>query len=322
MERRSAMRSSRATPSAPPVPNRRWSSMLSALREPVVPTVLTEHDLHDAIDHHEMTVHFQLVVDGDGAPAGAEALLRWNRPGHGIVGAAGFMDAVVSLDLARRLGDVVMGEVVAALPTLRAIGVVDRPYVGLNASPTQLQDRMFAGRLSAHLRSEGTEGTGLVVELTDPTAVTDWPAVTETIAELARIGIDLAVDDTGSEPGDLLYRDRCEARFVKLDRSLIAESRRWARERRLVEATIRLCADAGHPVIAQGIEDAATMDWLCGQGVAYLQGFHVGRPEPIGELAARLQGGPAPRQATGRATTPAVGIERRAADASITSRNG
>ncbi len=323
MERRSVMRSRKGGQSVSRLPAHRWAGALSSLREPAVSTGPDEDDLHDAIDRYEMTVHFQLVTDAEGAPAGAEALLRWNRPGHGTVGAARFIGVVQSLELSRRLGDVVLAEVVAALPVLRALHGGDRPYIGMNASPAQLQDRMFAGRVSAHLRAEGTEGTGLVVELTDPTAVTDWPAVTETAAELARIGVELAVDDTGSDPGDLLYRDRCEARFVKLDRSVIAESRRWVRERQLVEATIDLCRDLGHPIVAQGIEDRATMDWLSGRGVTYLQGFHLGRPEPIGDLVGRFTIEPSRTDltaATAAAIEPVPG-DRQYSDLPVTSRN-
>jgi hypothetical protein len=64
------------------------------------------------------------------------------------------------------------------------------------------------------------------------------------------------------------------------------------------------------------------MDWLCGQGVAYLQGFHVGRPEPIGELAARLQSGPEPRQGTGRRAARPAPAGPPGEDTAVTSRNG
>lgn len=260
----------------------------SAWREPAPAAAVTEADLEQALDYQELLVHFQLVVDPTGAPCGAEALVRWQRPGHGIVSAAGFVEAARSLELARRLADVATAETVAALPQLRSFARGTEAYVALNASPLQVQDRMFVARLASQLRAAGVDPAGLVIELTDASAITDWPAIVESGQELRRMGIRLAVDDTGIEPGDLLYRDRCDATFVKLDRSIIAESRRWNHERRVVEATVALCRNAGHPVIAHGVEDEATATWLVGLGVDLLQGYHYGRPEPLEHLVHRV----------------------------------
>lgn len=237
----------------------------------------------------ELDVHFQRVVDGDGRPAGAEALLRWLRPGHGVVEAAAFIGLVQSAELLRQVSDLVVSELVAALPLLRSTVETAEPYLSFNAPARQLQDQIFPSRIAAFLHAEGAVAHGLVVELTNPAEVTDWRAVQHSVRELDRLDIALAVDDAGVEPGDLLYRDRAEAPIVKLDRTMVAESHRWAHERAVVEATVALCKADGTKVIAQGVEHPETQEWLERLGVDYLQGFHIGRPEPLGALLDRLR---------------------------------
>lgn len=272
-----------------PVAPRRWSALFTSERTTVAPPALHERDVAAAYERGELLVHYQLVVDRDHRPAGAEALLRWNRPGHGLVPASGFMNTVRSHELQRNITDLVIDDLVYSLPELRSIVRSPRPYFAMNAPAGQLQDSMFPSRIAAFLRAENIPADGVVVELTDPNEVTDWRAVRDACVELKRLDIDLAVDDAGADPGDLLYRDRTEAPVVKLDRSIVSESRRWEHERRVVEATVKLCKSEDLLVIAAGVEDGQTADWLSALGVDFQQGFHHGRPEPLDGLLSRVR---------------------------------
>jgi diguanylate cyclase len=281
-------RSHRPTSSSRADSTRRWTALFAPER-PVraVPTV-EERDLVAAARAGELEVYYQVIVDREQRPAGAEALLRWNRPGHGVVNAASFLPLVQSHELQRQITELVLGDLVTALPVLRSVINASRTYFAINAPARQVQDSMFPSRVAAYLRAENVEAAGVVVELTDPNDVTDWRAIHEAGVELRRLEIDLAVDDAGAEPGDLLYRDRCDAPIVKLDRMMVGESRRWTHERRVVEATVRLCKASSYTVIAQGVEDEQTATWLHELGVDFQQGFFHGRPEPLHDLVARL----------------------------------
>ncbi len=287
-------RTARATPSRLGVPtrptsaSRKWGSLFSSHRSNSGTPMLGEQDIERALANGELDVHYQLVLTGDGQPAGAEALLRWQRPGVGLLGAGAFIGVIESTELFRQVSDLVVSELVAALPLLRSTLDAPLPYLSFNAPARQLQDQMFASRIAAFLHAEGAVAHGLVVELIDPAEVTDWRAVRNSVQELQRLDISLAVEDTGAEPGDMIYRDRATAPIVKLDRTLVAESHRWAREREVIEATVELCKADGTTVIAQGVEHEDTLEFLADLGVDYLQGFHIARPEPLADLLDRV----------------------------------
>ncbi len=266
----------------------RWSSLLGGSRPRGESTPPTVGELEAALDEGELDVHYQLVVTADGTPAGAEALLRWRRPGHGLVAAAEFADLIVSTEILRHTVDLVLSELVAALAVIRSRLTVPRPYLGFNVTARQLEDPMLPSRLLTFLHAEQASGDGLVAELTNPAGVSDWTAVRTAVAELARLGVGVAVEDSGVDDGDLLYRDNGLIPIVKLGRTIVAESHRWQHERDVIAATVALCKAQGTTVVAQGVEHPQTMDWLAGLGVDYLQGVHIAPPGPLSELLGLL----------------------------------
>jgi len=305
---RTASNPTASTPAAPAV--RRWSVLFSPDRPAVANRVVTLDDLDIAYDRGELSVHYQLVTTGDGRPAGAEALLRWDRPGHGVVDASSFVSLLSEADLIRGITDLVAADLIVALPVLRSLIDTPQTYFSFNVPARLLQDSMFPSRIAALLNTEAVAPDGLVVELTDANSVTDWRALRDGVDELRRLSILTAVDDAGAEPGDLLYRDRCDAPIVKLDRAMVAESRRWAHERRVVEATIDLCRASSVQVIAQGVEDEAAAHWLRDRGVDFMQGFHLARPVPLETLLDRLQHGDFTDEGRLRRSARSFGIGR------------
>jgi EAL domain-containing protein (putative c-di-GMP-specific phosphodiesterase class I) len=256
--------------------------------------LLDDEILRDQIGISEFGVYYQLVVARDGTPAGAKALLRWFRPGKGVQDASSFLPEVRNHEVHRRFTEVVLNHVAAALPAVRSLLAIDAPYISVSASAMQFEDRLFASRLAASLNANGASPNGLAVELTNPAAVIDWKAVAETSAELAHLGVKVAVEDSGSEPGDLLYRDGCDAAIVRIDRSMVEASRRWAHERDVVEATLALCSASDIRTVVQGVEDRHTLDWLRACGADFLTGYAIAQPEPLESLLDRLSSTPSP----------------------------
>ena len=242
-------RTARATPSrvggadGPVPPVRRWTSLFASTRAAESARRPVEADVEQALADGELDVHFQRVVDRDGRPAGAEALLRWQRPGHGVVEAAAFIGLVQSPSCFARSPNWSSRELVAALPVLRSAVEAAEPYFSVNAPARQLQDRCSpAGSPpSSGPKDADAHGCGGRADRSRTRSPTGGRCGTRA-KNCDRLDIALAVDDAGAEPGDLLYRDRCEAPIVKLDRTMVSESRRWAHERRGGRGDRRCCA--------------------------------------------------------------------------------
>lgn len=250
---------------------------------------LNEDAVRQAWQERRLRMAYQLVTDIDGVPAGAKAVLRIVQPTQTWVEAGEFLDRVTDPHLARSLADFVLSDVVEALPLIRAALPDDGCYLSFSASAAQLEDRMFASRLASRLDTAAMDASGLVVELCDPETVSDWDALTDTATELRHVGVVLAIEDAGEEPGDLIYRDRCGAEVVRLDRQLVSNSEQWAHERTVVDSTVKLCREVGHRTIAQGVESDETLTWLRDLGVDYLCGRFIAWPEPLDALLERLE---------------------------------
>lgn len=292
VERRRAMRTVHGRGRAAPRPRTqrsRWASLFGPgePRAEAAPVTLSEFET--ALDNGEFDVHYQLVVTADGRPAGAEALLRWRRPGFGLVTASEFVDLIANTEILRLTTDLVLSELIAALSLIRGRLNVERAYLAFNVTARQLEDPMLPSRLLAFLQAEQATGDGLVAELTNPAGVSDWPAIRTAVSELARLGVGVAVEDSGVEAGDLLYRDNGLIPIVKLGQTIVADSHRWQHERDVIAATVALCKAEGTTIVAQGIEHPETMAWLAELGVDFLQGMHIAPPGPLSELLALLR---------------------------------
>lgn len=158
----------------------------------------------------------------------------------------------------------------------------DRLALTFNVGPEVAQSATFLDAL------EGVDAARVILELTEHSAIDDYPTLVAALRTLRRRGMRIAIDDTGSGYSSLAHILRIAPDFIKLDCELTAGIDLDPVRRALAAALVAFAADTGARIVAEGVETAAELEVLRDLGVPFAQGFHLARPMPIHDLAAQL----------------------------------
>jgi len=148
---------------------------------------------------------------------------------------------------------------------------------------------------------DGVEASRVVMELTEHAAVEDYPRLASALEGLRAAGVRLAIDDAGAGFASLMHILRLAPDFIKLDRQLIRGLDVDPTKRSLAASLMRFAEESGATIVAEGVETAAELQALEQLGVLHAQGFYLGRPVPLREMAktGRAGGARVRRQARG-----------------------
>lgn len=247
-------------------------------------------DLVAAVQRGELVVEFQPVTAlATGETLGAEALVRWQHPVHGLLGPAAFVPAAERTGLIRPVTLAVMDAALRWCATWRA--TVPGFVVAVNVSAHDVDDPRLVTDVRAALDRHGLPASALALEVTETMAMRDVPRGEQTLRALAALGVQLAVDDYGVGYGSLDYLRRLPFTVLKVDRAFVAP----AVSDPVCAAILRSTVDLGHAlgmhVVAEGVEDVATLDLLTELGCDSAQGWALGRPAPPEQFTLDLLGG-------------------------------
>jgi len=251
-----------------------------------------------AVDRHELEVHYQPIVDlDDGRLLGAEALVRWQRPGHGLVGPDEFVgvaeQAGMIADIGTEVLRVVTAELTAANPTtVHAVGApgTSRPArfsVNVNVSSVELEQPEWSDRVLAAGRELSQAGVDLEIELTE-TAVMRHPERACVVLEKVRAGgVRVVLDDFGTGFSTISWLHRLPVDSLKIDRSFVTNLPEDADCARIVGVTVSLATQLGLSITAEGVEEEEQRRTLIELGCVRGQGYLFDRPMPLTELLRR-----------------------------------
>ena len=243
-----------------------------------------EVDLHRAQDRGELELHFQPQFDCQTrALVGAEALLRWNHPGQGLVSPADFIPMAEESGLIVPIGRWVLDE---ACRHARAWqDQTGRPLsVAVNLSTRQMVDDDIVTAVRESLARHGLPAQSLELEITESAAVTDTEQARGLLNRLAALGVGVSIDDFGVGYSSLSYlRDLPVQRF-KIDRSFLVNVPRDAGSSRLVSAMISMARSLEVGLVAEGVETEEQLRFLAEQQCDVAQGYLLGRPVPAKEF--------------------------------------
>ena len=262
-----------------------------ALRREIHERTELEHAIERGLDADEFLLHYQPVVDVvSGAPTGYEALLRWDRPGHGVVDPSGFLPLAERSALVCRLGRWVLHDATAQLARWsaqdpQAFGALT---VAVNVSGRHLHDGAFVHDVTEALEASGLAARRLVLEVSER-VLADGPAVVDRLGALRRLGVRIAVDDFGTGHTSVHRLPALHADGVKIDRDLVASTDPADVE--LVALFVRAAHAFGLVVVAQGVERDDQLGPLARSGCDAVQGFLLGRPRPAAGIAAATPSG-------------------------------
>jgi EAL domain-containing protein (putative c-di-GMP-specific phosphodiesterase class I) len=262
-----------------------WTPEGARRRHPSSGTALLA-EVERAVRRNEFDLAYQPIVRlADGAPVGAEALLRWWHPTRGLVRPDAFIPAIERLGRMDLVSDWVAARVARDLPVLLPQLSGPDAYVTLNVSPMQLADPGFSERLLTTIRTHTDEVDVIVIEITERGLFPAERAAHAAVDALQNEGVLVAIDDFGVGYANLARLSQLDPDIVKLDRDLV-HGVCAPRGSSLLQATVGLLRQMGTLVIAEGIEQADEWETLRRLGVPYGQGWLFGRPMPLSVFAA------------------------------------
>ena len=270
----------------------------AAMRDRAVRRLATSSALHRAVERAEFHVVYQPTVRlATGEVEGVEALVRWDRPDHGVVPPADFVPLAEENGLIVPIGAFVLEQACrqARLWTSAVAGAAP-PTVSVNLSARQLVDPGLLPLVRGALERSGVDPATISLEITESVLMGDVTASGTVLSELKALGLRLFVDDFGTGYSSLTYLQRFPVDGVKVDRSFVAGLGTSTDDDAIVRAVIGLAHGLGLVAVAEGVETQDQMDHLIDLRCDIAQGFHLGRPSsaalvPIGRapVATRLR---------------------------------
>jgi diguanylate cyclase len=242
-------------------------------------------ELRQAVADGELALHYQPQLDlQTGEKLAVEALLRWRHPRLGDVPPLKFLPLAEQAGLMRDLTRWVLDQALAQCAAWRSTG--ETMAVAVNISATNLIDAGFARTVHDLLDRHGLPAQALVLEITETSIIAEFERARIVVDELNDFGVVVSIDDFGTGFTSLAYLSALSVGELKLDRTFITRLANDGRGRdlELVRSTIDLGHALGMRVVAEGIEDGATLELLRGLGCDVAQGYFIGRPQPAKSL--------------------------------------
>ena len=247
-----------------------------------------EVDLREGIAEGELVAHYQPVVSITGGHVvGAEALVRWNRPGRGLVPPIEFIGVAEQTGLIAEIWRWMVGDALKHLVGWQQTAGVPIS-VSLNLSARQFSDPSTVDHFVSCVEKMGIDPQDVVVEVTETAAVTDPERMHEVLSAFRLLKVRIALDDFGTGYSTLAELERTPFDELKIDRSFISRLGSDRRQQSIVAGMVRLAHTLGMVVVAEGVETADQLMQLTDLGVDLAQGFYLGRPVEAGTFSEML----------------------------------
>lgn len=245
--------------------------------------------LPTALDRGEFFIEYQPLVHlGDGSVRGAEALVRWLHPQHGILGPDRFIPLAEHTGLIVPLGRWVLEQSVRQARAWRERYHDDGPLrINVNLSPCQLTHPGLVQDTVEILERAGVQPDALCLEVTESALIGADDALLKPLRRLAEMGVDIALDDFGTGYSNLANLRRLPVSVLKLDRSFTQSMQRFPADPvdlKIVEGIVSLAHSLDLAVTVEGVETGAQAEQLRILGCDTAQGWYYARPGPPDRL--------------------------------------
>ena len=235
-----------------------------------------QHDLRSAIAQGELQLQYQPQATIDGDIFGFEALVRWQHPELGSVPPSTF------ITLAEQNGLIVEIGAWALRQACREAASWDKPLqIAVNLSPVQFRYGDLANLVHSVLLESGLSPKRLELEITEGVLINDSSRAQSLLRKLKAMGVKIAMDDFGTGYASLSSLQSFPFDKIKIDRSFISGVDSNHQSASIVRAVIGLSKSLRMPVIAEGVETEAERRFLAREGCPEIQGYLIGRPQPI-----------------------------------------
>ncbi|NMP14839.1 GGDEF domain-containing phosphodiesterase [Thalassotalea sp. Y01] len=246
--------------------------------------------LRGAIENDEFLLFFQPKLNlATNNIEEVEALLRWNHPVNGLITPDSFIHIADQTGQMTALSKWVLNEAIEQYIYWRSKGLALN--IAINISPENLLDDEFCQYLIDTLANDGSLTDALSFEITEDAFVDHSSKAVDNIIMLRTHGINLSIDDYGTGYSSLAQLKNLPVQELKIDRAFIEHLIHQPQDQLIVESTIQLSHQLGLKVVAEGVEDKLTLDWLRDKKCETVQGYYISRPLSSEDLEQWLEKG-------------------------------
>jgi diguanylate cyclase (GGDEF)-like protein/PAS domain S-box-containing protein len=237
-------------------------------------------DLALAVSRNELQLFYQPQARITGQIIGFEALLRWDHLRRGFVPPDTFIPLAEESGLIDQIGEWALREACREAASWR------KPLqIAINLSPIQLRQTELVPLVHSVLLETGLAPERLVLEITEGALMDDYSRAVSILRRLKALGIRIAMDDFGTGYSSLSYLQSFPFDKIKIDQTFIANLERSAQSAAIVRSVLGLGRSLDLTTVAEGVETQAQLEVLRREGCDEMQGYLIGRPQPVGEYA-------------------------------------
>lgn len=248
------------------------------LRQHLVDRNRLQNALAEALANDEFVIHYQPQVGVvTNCWTGAEALIRWQRPGSGLVGPGEFISAAEESKIILAMGRWVLIEAcreAAAWPVIEG-----QPLgIGVNVSPRQFVSEGFIHDVHDAIEVSGIDPSRLTVEVTESVLIQDFGLARRVLDALRSLGVSISLDDFGTGYSSLRYLLELPLSVVKIDQSFVRDATTEFGDYSLLQTINRLGHDLGLKTLIEGVETVEQARLISSIAIDRAQGFYYARP--------------------------------------------
>ena len=256
-------------------------SASTEMQDQVTRAGATRENLREALANKELGVRYQPYVElASGRVFGAEALVRWDRPGRGITLPAEFLPAAEQSSLICEIDSYVLAEAIGQVAEwTRRFPHLDF-RMSVNLSARKMQDRTLLDEVKDTLAAFNVSGESMMIEITETALMTDVPTIKDHLSSLQRLGIRIALDDFGTGLSSLSHIHQFPIDVLKIDRTFVSEMMNSNSAAVLVDLIALLGRKLGLVTIAEGVETFEQLEQVRALECQMAQGFLFAKPQP------------------------------------------
>jgi diguanylate cyclase (GGDEF)-like protein/PAS domain S-box-containing protein len=248
-----------------------------------------ETALRKALENEEFVLHYQPKMQVEsGLICGLEALLRWQRPGYGLVLPGQFIPALEDTGLIVEVGRWVLETACKQMAAWLASSIGPMA-ISVNVVGRQFIEGDLEGDVTQALCDHHIPAELLELELTESSVMENTQGTIEILKNLRKLGVGISIDDFGTGYSSLAYLRRFPIDKLKIDIAFIRGITTNADDAAIVLAIIRMAHTLKLEVVAEGVETAAQLEYLRGHRCDQIQGYYLSRPLPVAELETMLR---------------------------------
>ncbi|MEO8332404.1 MAG: EAL domain-containing protein, partial [Gallionella sp.] len=250
-----------------------------------------EADLRHALEKQQFRLYYQIQVDSQNHPLGAELLLRWQHPERGLIAPMQFIPLCEETGLIVPIGLWVLQTACVQLRAWQHEALTRDLTLAVNVSARQFRQDDFVKQVQRILVESGAKPGLLKLELTESTVLENVQDTISKMRELKLLGVTFSMDDFGTGYSSLQYLKRLPLDQIKIDQSFVRDIASDPNDAAIVQTIIAMTEVLGLNVIAEGVETEAQREFLDSHGCHAFQGYLYSKPIPADEFEKILRDG-------------------------------